>query len=85
MSSRNPLVFNFLLVLVVGLLVLLFTDWNALAGMILCALLALVANAFMCVKALWNRDYRFALSYFVIALLEIPLCIFLGGPTRIGH
>jgi hypothetical protein len=52
MSSHNPLVFNFLLVLVVGLLVLLFTDWNALAGMILCALLALVANAFMCVKAL---------------------------------
>lgn len=85
MSSRNPLVFNFLLVLVVGLLVIIFTDWNALAGTMLFTLLALVANAFMCVKALWNREYRFAIIYFVIAIIEIPLCIFLGGPSRIGH
>jgi hypothetical protein len=64
---------------------MLFTDWNALAGMLLFTILALGANAFICVKALWNRKYRFALIYFVIALIEIPLCIFLGSPSRIGH
>ena len=84
MSSRTLLILNFLLILVAGL-INLFLNGNTLSAMILFTLLALVANAFMCVKALWNLRYKLAAIYFLIALIAIPTCIFLGTPSRIGH
>lgn len=84
MSSRTPLVLNLLLIPIAEFLSLLL-DGNVLSGMLLFTLLAFVANAFMCAKSLWNRRYPLTLIYLAIALIEIPLCIVLSTPARIGH
>lgn len=53
-------------------------------GLILSALLVLVANGFMFVKALWNREYKLAIIYFVIAFGAILLFACIHPSGKIG-
>lgn len=84
MSSRTPFVLNSLLLLpIIGLLTH-FTGWSTVMGLILSALLVLVANGFMFVKALWNREYKLAIIYFVIAFGAILLFACIHPSGKIG-
>ena len=67
MSSRTPLILNFLLTVPVVGLFSLFPGWGVLLGVLISSLLVLAANTFMCAKALWKREYKLAFVYFIIA------------------
>ncbi|WP_139255038.1 hypothetical protein [Hymenobacter psychrophilus] len=68
MSSRTPFILNFLLTVpVIGLSILFDDRWGALLGVMISSLLVIVANTFMCAKAIWKREYVLAIIYFVIA------------------
>ena len=73
MSSRTPLILNFLLTVPVVGLFALFPGWGVLMGVLISSLLVIVANVFMFAKALWKHEYKLAFAYFTVAFSSVML------------
>lgn len=68
MSISSLLKLNGCVLLIVILSSFFFTGgWGAILGIILGALLFVIANGFMFFKALWRREYLIAILYLILA------------------